>query len=111
MPMNYPKPAGAKTLEGPLVSHPREIAEGERAFPSTTARRHHFVPSFALARFATPPKREGVLFAMDTASGKPDKTTPDHSAFVEELYSQETEAGTDRWLEAFLAVVENYAAP
>jgi Protein of unknown function (DUF4238) len=111
MPMNYPKPAGAKALEGPLVGHLREIAEGKRAFPSTTARRHHYVPSFALARFATPPKREGVLFSMNTASGKPEKTTPDRSAFVEELYSQETDAGTDRWLEAFLAVVENYAAP
>lgn len=110
--MNYPKPAHARPApEGPLLRHLREIAEGSRTLPSTPARRHHFVPSFSLARFAKPQKRDGTLFQLDVASGRPSRTTPDKSAFVEELYSFDTDDGPDRSLEAFLAVVENYAAP
>ena len=101
----------AGTVEGPLVKHLREIAEGKRPVPTTKARRHHFVPSFALSKFATPQKRDGVLFRLDTNSGQPKKTTPDKSCFVEELYSQENETGMqDRVLEAFFSIVENYAA-
>lgn len=112
MPMNYPKPAHARPApEGPLVRHLIEIGNGSRPVPTTPARRHHFVPSFSLARFAKPRKRDGTLAQLDTANGQPGKTTPDESAYVEELYSQDTEDGPDRTLEAFLAVVENYAAP
>jgi hypothetical protein len=98
-------------VEGPLAKHLREIAEGTRAVPKTKARRHHFVPSFALSKFATPQKRDGVLFQLDTKTGQPKKMTPDQSCFVEELYTQEDDTGTqDRVLEAFFSIVENYAA-
>jgi len=99
-----------KAIEGPLAKHLREIAEERRPVPSTAARRHHFVPSFALSQFATPRKRDGVLFKLDTQSGRPKKTTPDASCFVEELYSQDNEGALDRTLEAFFSIVENYAA-
>ncbi len=103
--------SSGRSVEGPLVKHLREIAEGKRPVPTTKARRHHFVPSFALSKFATPQKRDGVLFQLDTKSGQPKKTTPEKSCFVEELYTQEDETGTqDRVLEAFFSVVENYAA-
>jgi hypothetical protein len=111
MPMNFPKPAAAVALEGPLARHLRELSEGSRPFPTTAARRHHFVPSFSLAKFATPAKRNGNLFQLDVTSGRPSKTTPDESAFIEELYSQQVEEGQNRALEAYLSVVENYAAP
>jgi hypothetical protein len=98
-------------VEGPLAMHLREIAEGTRPMPTTRARRHHFIPSFALSKFATPLKRDGVLFQLDTKTGQPRRTTPDKSCFVEELYTQDDGAGTqDRVLEAFFSIVENYAA-
>lgn len=79
--------------------------------PTTRARRHHFVPSFALSKFATPQKRDGVLFQLDTKTGQPRKTTPDRSCFVEELYTQQDDTGTqDRVLEAYFSIVENHAA-
>jgi hypothetical protein len=31
-------------IEGPLTRELREIGDGKRDFPKTTARRHHFVP-------------------------------------------------------------------
>ncbi len=68
------------------------------------------MPSFALSKFATPSKRDGVLFSLDTRSGKPAKTTPDASCFVEELYTQDDEGQPDRGLEALFSIVENYAA-
>ena len=101
----------ATKVEGPLAKHLRDIAEGKRPMPTTRARRHHFVPSFALSKFATPQKRDGVLFRLDTKTGQPRKTTPDKSCFIEELYTHEDDTGAqDRVLEAFFSVVENYAA-
>jgi hypothetical protein len=100
----------SQALEGPLLRHLREIAEAKRSLPNTPARRHHFVPSFALSKFATPQKRDGKLFELNTQTGQPNKTTPDESCFVEELYTQDDEGKTDRVLEAFFSIVENYAA-
>lgn len=98
-------------VEGPLAKHLREIAEGAREYPTAEARRHHFVPSFALSKFATPQKRRGVLYQLDTKTGRPRKTTPDDSCFVEELYTQEDEDGVkDRVLEGYFSIVENYAS-
>jgi Protein of unknown function (DUF4238) len=96
--------------EGPLAKHLREIGEGKRPLPQTRARRHHFVPSFALAKFATPQKRDGVIYQLDTKTGKPQKTSPDASCFAEELYTQDDDGTPNRVLEAFFSIVENYAA-
>lgn len=79
--------------------------------PTTFAKRHHFVPAFALAKFATPQKRDGEIFRLRTRTGSPGKTTPEQACFVEELYTQDDQGQPDRVLEAFLSIVENYAAP
>jgi hypothetical protein len=98
-------------VEGPLVQELREIAEGRSPWPPTQARRHHFVPAFLLARFATPGRqRKGFIFQLDTKSGKPQRTTPNDTAFGDELYAQDTDDGPDRTIEAFLSVVEKHGA-
>jgi hypothetical protein len=99
-----------RRVEGPLAQHLREISEGKRPLPQTKARRHHFVPAFALSKFATPRKRDGVIFQLDTNTGQPRKTTPDQACFAEDLYTHDADGTPDRVLEAFLSIVENYAA-
>jgi len=75
-------------METDLSFELREIAEGTRPFPETTARRHHFVPAFSLACFAEPTgERKGRLFQLDVASGKPQRTSPDDAAFEIDLYT------------------------
>lgn len=100
--------------EPPLFKHLREIAEGKRPKPATNARRHHYVPSFLLARWALPARREGTMFALDVTTGKPAKTTPDASAFEKDLYAQPGPTGDpndpELVFEAFLSIVEGYAA-
>jgi hypothetical protein len=102
------------TTQPPLFKHLSEIVDGTRAKPTTAARRHHYVPSFLLARWANPLKRDGVLFSLDIASNKATQTTPDRSAFARDLYAQPgpLDAADDPNLvfEAFLSIVEGYAA-
>jgi hypothetical protein len=98
--------------EIPLFKHLREVAEGTRLKPQTTARRHHYVPSFLLARWATPQReRHGKLFELLVRGGRPRPTTPDRSAFERDLYAQDVgEASPNLAFEAFLSIIENYAA-
>jgi hypothetical protein len=99
-------------IEGPLARELREIGEGKRDFPKTTARRHHFVPAFLLAQFAAPRgDRRGFMAQLDTRSGKPQKTTPNAACFERDLYAQESDEGRDTTLEAFFSIVENHGAP
>src|SRR4051812_43168731 len=102
------------TLEPPLFKHLREIADGTRPRPETKARRHHYVPSFLLARWAAPPKRDGALVGLDVATGDAYTTTPDKSAFEKDLYAQlassDGATGPHLVFEAFLSIVEGYAA-
>ena len=98
-------------VQGPLARELREMIDGKRDFPATAARRHHFVPAFVLAQFAMPRgDRRGFLFQLDTASGKPQKTTPNDTAFEKDLYVRETEDGRDLVLESFFSVVEKHAS-
>lgn len=96
-----------------LSDEMQEIAEGRRAFPRTAARRHHFVPSFHLARFGEPAgRRKGLLFQLDHRTGKPQRTTPDSACFARDLYTAPTETGEpDNWIEAFLSIFERHTAP
>jgi hypothetical protein len=98
-------------VEGPLAEELREIADGRRAIPPTTARRHHFVPAFVLARFATPATRKGWLFQLDTKSGKPQRTTPDSTAFEKDLYSPgDDDSSVGFQVEALFSIVERHAS-
>jgi hypothetical protein len=70
----------------PLVDEPRfimrlrEIAEGKQQMPAVQARRHHYVPSFLLARWSTPQKRAGRFFELLVATGQVNVTRPDKTA-------------------------------
>ena len=98
--------------EGPLVRELREIGEGKRTFPKTTARRHHYVPAFLLAAFAEPRgDRHGFMAQLDTGSGQPRKTTPNDACFEKDLYAQQGDSGRDNTLEAFFSIIENHSAP
>jgi hypothetical protein len=98
--------------EIPLFKHLREIADGTRPKPQTRARRHHYIPSFLLARWAMPQgQRQGKLFELLVPGGRPRTTTPDRSAFRRDLYAQDVgEASPDLTFEAYLSIIENYAA-
>jgi uncharacterized protein DUF4238 len=99
-------------MEGPLVRELREIGEGSRDFPVSTARRHHYVPAFVLAKFATPRgDRRAFMAQLDTRTGRPGKTTPHDSCFEKDLYAQRTDEGRDNTLESFFSIVERHSAP
>jgi len=98
-------------VEGPLARELRDIADGNRDFPETTARRHHYVPAFLLARFADPVgDRRGWMYQLDTSTGKPQKTTPNSACFERDLYSQTVGDGRDNTIEALFSIVEKHAA-
>ena len=91
----------------------RAIAEGKEPLPPSSARRHHFVPAFALAQFAEPQgSRKGWMYQLDVESGAPQRTRPDDAAFVKDLYTYENRQGElSRTVESFFAIVEKHAAP
>lgn len=95
---------------GPLAHELGEIGDGKRQFPTTTARRHHFVPAFLLARFAKPATRKGFLFQLDVTSGRPQRTTPDSTAYEDYLYATGADDDRELAMEAFFSVVEKHGA-
>jgi hypothetical protein len=107
------EPASAPALtESPLIAQLRQIGSGEQSLPPSFARRHHFVPAFALAQFAQPPgTRDGWLHQLDVRSGRPQRTRPDDAAFVRDLYTYEDRNGElSKSVEAFFSIVESHAA-
>ena len=100
-----------QTPEPQFVRHLRELVEAGAPLPQTDARRHHYVPSFLLARWATPQKREGKLAALTVATGHAAMTKPDKVAFEPELYTLNADdGGLNRKIETFMSVIEQYAA-
>jgi len=91
----------------------RAIAEGRKPLPPSSARRHHFVPAFALAQFAAPQgSRKGWMYQLDVRSGAPQRTRPDDAASVKDLYTYEDRQGElSRTVESFFSIVEKHAAP
>jgi hypothetical protein len=89
----------------------RSIVEGTRALPATTARRHHFVPAFALAQFGDPPgHRKAQLFQLDVQTSQTQRTSPDDAAFERELYTYGPAEERVNKMESFLSIVEKHAA-
>jgi hypothetical protein len=81
-------PATAGVLAfGTLRRHLREIASGAKKLLDTQARKHHYVPSFLLARWATPQARDGRLFSLGVASGKVTEQKPGKVALAKDLYT------------------------
>jgi hypothetical protein len=66
------------TPEPDFVRELRELVEAGTPLRQAEARRHHYVPSFLLARWAAPQKREGKLAALTVATGRMETTKPDN---------------------------------
>ena len=97
--------------EPPFLQHLREIAEGKKSLPDAAARKQHYVPSFLLALWATPQKRDGILWALTVSTGDVDKRKPGKVALRKDLYTLDKEASSiNLVIEAFLGVVEQHAA-
>lgn len=104
------EPMSDQLAESPLRAEMRAFVEAG-GLPESPARRHHFVPAFALAQFARPTERKGWLYQLDVTSGKPQRTRPDDVAFGVDLYTYEnTEGALSTRVEAFFSIVEKHAA-
>ena len=93
------------------MRHLRDIASGSKQLPNTQARKHHYVPSFLLARWATPQARDGRLFSLEVTSGERSQAKPGNVALDKDLYTLDGEAKTaDLAIEAFLSAIEGHAS-
>lgn len=90
----------------------RAIEQGSQQLPPSAARRHHFVPAFALAQFARPETRKGWLRQLNLESDRVVRTRPEDVAFGKDLYAYEDRHGAiSNTVEAFFSIVEKHAAP
>lgn len=100
-------------MEPSLVRHLKAVALGEKPFPTSDARRHHFVPQFLLRGFcASEGPETGHLYRLDKTSGEIEPVTTRMAAWSEDLYRIEAEgpdldAGS---VEGFFGVIEDHAA-
>ena len=79
--------------------------------PQTQARDQHYVPSFLLARWATPPKRKGTLYELAVATGKVKATKPGNVSWQRDLYTVDSAANSSVLIvKAFLAIIEDCTA-
>jgi hypothetical protein len=88
------------------------IAIGETPLPMTNASRHHFVPRFLLRNFTTPAVRgEPKLQLLDKTTGTITSVTTKGTAWERNLYAFDEDDGRrNNDVEAFLSVIESYAA-
>lgn len=90
----------------------REMAAGERPLPDAEAtKRHHYVPSFLLARWAKPQKRKGTIYELEVTTGQVGATQPDKVSWERELYAVEEGVNSSAMIvESFLGVIESHAS-
>jgi hypothetical protein len=101
----------SSTSEPPFARRLREIAEGKRSMPQTESRKQHYVPSFLLAQWATPPKRKGTIYELLGVTGKVKATKPGNVSWLRDLYTVDKAANSSVLIvEAFLAIIEDCAA-
>lgn len=97
--------------EPPFIRRFREITEGKRTMPKTMARKQHYVPSFLLARWATPKTRKGALATIEVAIGEVVTRSPGKVALQRDLYTLDKgTASINLGVEALLGIVEENAA-
>jgi len=71
----------------------------------------HIVPRFHLGRFATPPGRNGFIYAINKRTGRPEKVPVKDTCTSEDFYVIEDDAGKqDAILEDMLQKIESYSA-
>jgi len=103
-------------LPPPVYDHPlpqrlHDIGAGRVALPVHKGRRHHYVPQLMLRGFecATKPKH---IVHLDKRSGQTRQVPTGSAGRVDRLYGVKGDDGQyANRLEAFLALIENYAAP
>jgi hypothetical protein len=95
--------------EGPFGQELIQIELGLKSWPSTSAKRHHFIPRFLLSRFANPDER---LVQLDKRSGAPQAISAKRAASRHHFYTFEDDEGQkSSIIEVIFAMVEDHAAP
>lgn len=97
--------------DDPLAQRLRDIGAGLVPPPTSTARRHHFVPQLVLRGFESPAKPKHLWY-LDKASGRSRQVPISSVGFEPRLYAAKSDEGDyDNRIEGFLSLVEGYAAP
>lgn len=95
--------------EGPFGQELIQIELGLRDWPTTEARRHHFIPKFLLDRFAG---EDGRPVQLDVTSGVSRSVSARTAASRKDFYTFENDDGErSNQIEAIFAMIENHAAP
>src|SRR4051794_20383539 len=95
--------------EPPFIQEFRDIAEGSKPMPTTDARKQHYVPSFVLARWATPQTRRPPLGPPAVPTGNAATRQPGKVALEKDSYTiDKPAASVNLVFEAFLAIVEKH---
>ncbi len=106
-PAHWPPPV----YDHPLPQRLHDIGAGRVALPVHEGRRHHYVPQFVLRGFecATKPKH---TVHLDKRSGQTRPVPIASAGRATRLYGAQGDDGQyDNRIEAFLALIEGYAAP
>jgi hypothetical protein len=80
--------------------------------PQSEAKRHHFVPAFLIAQWATPPRdRNGRLYQLDKATGRPTRVRASEVGHIRQFYAVVNPQGDrDTATETALSMVDGQAA-
>lgn len=106
-PEDWPAPA----YDDPLAQRLRDIGAGLMPPPTSTARRHHYVPQILLRGFESHTKPKHIWY-LDKASGQSRQVSISSAGFEPRLYAAKSDDGDyDNRIEGFLSLVEGYAAP
>ncbi len=94
------------------VENSPEVTIDAARFPSSAAKRHHYVPAFLIARFGEPPgQRGGHVVQMDKTTGRPSRMRVDNVGFIKHYYTLiDGEGARDTSPEAVLAAIEGDGA-
>jgi hypothetical protein len=106
-PAHWPAPV----YDHPLPQRLRDIGAGLVGLPDHEGRRHHYVPRLVLRGFECASKPKHIVH-LDKRSGQSRQVPIDSAGWAHRLYGGESEDGEhDNRIEAFLSLVEGYAAP
>jgi hypothetical protein len=103
-----PPPKPEFKLPGRFSAYLAEMESGEKPFPKSDAKRHHFLPKFVLNGFC-----DGrTLFQLDKEDGSCVEITPKQAAWEADLYTVESTTGEhDGLIEGFFGLAETFSAP
>ena len=109
--MSRPEDWPAAIYDDPLAQRLRDIGAGLMPPPTSTARRHHYVPQLLLRGFESHTKPKHIWY-LDKASGRSRQVPISSAGFEPRLYAAKSDDGAyDNRIEGFLSLVEGYAAP